>query len=196
MPRTNVDYSKTIIYKIVCNDLNITDLYVGSTTHFTRRKTEHRYCCKDISKKNKIKIYETIRNNGNFDNWSIIQIEEFPCANGNEARARERYWYEQLQATLNTQHPNRSQKEKTRANYVKNVERNKEYARNYTLLHKEEILEKNRQSYKLNRDKILEKSKEKRYICECGTECKFYARNKHFNTIKHQSFINAQKEAI
>jgi len=58
------------------------------------------------------------------------------------------------------------------------------------------ILEKNQQYYKLNRDKILEKNKAKRYICECGTECKFYARNKHFNTRKHQSFINAQKEAI
>jgi len=196
MPRTNVDYSKTVIYKIVCNDLAVTDLYVGSTTFFTRRKTEHKSCCKDMSKKHKMKIYEIIRNNGDWENWTMVQIEEFPCANGNEARARERYWYEQLQATLNTQYPNRSQQEKTRANYIKNAERCREYTRNYTLLHKEEISAKNKQSYKLNRDKILAKSKEKRYICECGTECKFYARNKHFKTLKHQSFINAQKEAI
>jgi len=32
MPRTPVDYSKTIIYKIVCKDLSIVDLYVGHTT--------------------------------------------------------------------------------------------------------------------------------------------------------------------
>jgi hypothetical protein len=197
MPRTNVDYSKTVIYKIVCNDLTITDLYVGSTTQFTRRKTEHKYhCCTDTSKKYKIKIYEMIRSNGCWENWAMVQIEEFPCANGNEARARERHWYEQLQATLNTQHPNRSQQEKTRANYIKNAERCKEYTRNYTLLHKEAILEKNRQSYKLNRDKILAKNKEKRYMCECGTECKFYTRMKHFKTLKHQSFVNGQKETI
>jgi hypothetical protein len=193
MPRTNVDYSKIVIYKIVCNDLAITDLYVGSTSHFTRRKTEHKYCCKDISKKNKMKIYDIIRNNGNWENWTMLQIEEYPCENGNEARARERYWYEQLQATLNTQHPNRSLKEKTRDNYIKNAERNKEYTKQYTILHKEKILEKQKEAYKLNRDQILAIRKERRYICECGTECGLYAKNRHLKTLKHQSFINAQE---
>lgn len=194
MPRTNVDYSKIVIYKIVCNDLTITDLYVGSTSHFTRRKNEHKYCCKDISKKHQMKIYDIIRNNGNWENWSMVQIEAYPCENGNEARARERYWYEQLKATLNTQHPNRSLKEKTRDNYIKNAEQKKEYTKQYRILHKEEILEKNKQSYKLNRDKILAMHKEKRYICECGAECGFYAKNRHFKTLRHQSFINGQKD--
>ena len=45
MPRTAVDYSKTIIYKIVCNDLNVKDIYVGSTTDFTKRKNKHKSCC-------------------------------------------------------------------------------------------------------------------------------------------------------
>ena len=38
MPRKNCDYSRTVIYKIVCNDLNITDCYVGHTTEFTKEK--------------------------------------------------------------------------------------------------------------------------------------------------------------
>ena len=38
MPKKNIDYSKTIIYKIVCNDLNIIDVYVGQTTNFTKKK--------------------------------------------------------------------------------------------------------------------------------------------------------------
>ena len=38
MPKENIDYSKTIIYKIVCKDINIKDCYVGSTTNFTNRK--------------------------------------------------------------------------------------------------------------------------------------------------------------
>ena len=45
MPRKVVDYSKTVIYKIVCKDLNITELYVVHTTDFTRRKCEHKTCC-------------------------------------------------------------------------------------------------------------------------------------------------------
>jgi hypothetical protein len=38
MPKTTIDYSKTVIYKIVCNDLDVKDIYIGSTTEFTKRK--------------------------------------------------------------------------------------------------------------------------------------------------------------
>ena len=39
------EYANTIIYKIVCNDLNITDCYVGHTTNFTKRKQQHKENC-------------------------------------------------------------------------------------------------------------------------------------------------------
>ena len=29
MPKNEIDYSNTIIYKITCNDSNVTDKYVG-----------------------------------------------------------------------------------------------------------------------------------------------------------------------
>ena len=32
MPRIAMDYNKTIMYRIVCNDLEIKDCYVGHTT--------------------------------------------------------------------------------------------------------------------------------------------------------------------
>jgi hypothetical protein len=32
----------------------------------------------------------------------MIEIEKYNCNDGNEARARERYWFEELQAKLNT----------------------------------------------------------------------------------------------
>ena len=44
-----IDSSETIIYKIVCNDLN-TDVYLGDTTNFINRKAKHK------SKKNTMKI--------------------------------------------------------------------------------------------------------------------------------------------
>jgi hypothetical protein len=34
MPKVDMDYLKTTIYKIVCNDVNVKELYVGSTTNF------------------------------------------------------------------------------------------------------------------------------------------------------------------
>jgi hypothetical protein len=42
MPKTTIDYSKIVIYKIVCYDLNVKDIYIGSTTDFTQRKCSHK----------------------------------------------------------------------------------------------------------------------------------------------------------
>ena len=112
MPRTNVDYSKTIIYKIVCNDLNVTDVYVGNTTNFTKRKNAHKRA--SINENNNCynyKVYQIIRQNGGWDNWNMIEIEKYCCKDSNEASARERYYYETLNAKLNTKVPNRSMKE-------------------------------------------------------------------------------------
>ena len=129
MPAKEIDYSTTVIYKIVCNDLAVTDLYVGSTTNFRNRKNGHKSLCnsnKEIKRYN-LKIYKTIKDNGGWENWTMVQIEEYPCANGNEARARERYWFEQLNATLNTAYPQRNLAEYYIANKDKILEHQKEY---------------------------------------------------------------------
>ncbi len=106
MPKTKTDYSRCIIYKIVCNDLEIKDLYVGSTTEFTKRKYKHKNNCININSiEYNFKVYDFIRNNGGWNNWIMIEIEKFPCNDGNEARARERYWCETLSATLNDRTP-------------------------------------------------------------------------------------------
>lgn len=106
MPTKAIDYSKTVIYKIVCNDLNITDVYVGSTTDFTSRKRSHKNACNSPTNRNyHLKIYQTIRANGGWDNWTIVVIENFPCNNGEQARTRERYWYDCLNAGLNSIRP-------------------------------------------------------------------------------------------
>jgi len=36
MPKINIDYSNTLIYKITCKDLLINEVYVGHTTNFDR----------------------------------------------------------------------------------------------------------------------------------------------------------------
>ena len=61
------------MYKIVCNDLDVKYTYVGSTENFTRRKCEHKRRCNDATRTNK--LYNTIRDNGGFDNFTMLKIE-------------------------------------------------------------------------------------------------------------------------
>ena len=42
MPRKPIDYTNTHFYRIVCKDTSINDCYIGHTTDFKRRKSEHK----------------------------------------------------------------------------------------------------------------------------------------------------------
>ena len=49
MPKENINYQNTIIYKIVSNDLNVKDFYIGHTTDYRCRKNSHKSrCCKEL----------------------------------------------------------------------------------------------------------------------------------------------------
>ena len=97
------DYAKTIIYRLVCNDTNIKECYVGSTTNMIKRKQQHKaQSSKETSRDYNKKKYIFIRNNGGFENWSMIMIEEFPCENNLQSRQRERYYQEFFNASLNS----------------------------------------------------------------------------------------------
>jgi hypothetical protein len=100
MPKDNIDYSNTIIYKIYCNNDTITDTYVGHTTNFYVRKYQHKNSCNNS--KNVLKIYKTIRENGGWDNWNMIEIAKYNCKDSTEARIKEQLHYEELQSTLNS----------------------------------------------------------------------------------------------
>lgn len=178
MPRKNMDYSRTIIYKIVCKDLNVTENYVGHTTDFVKRKYNHKSCCNIPDNKHyNLKIYQIIRNNKGWDNWEMIEIEKYSCNDANEARARERYWYETLNSTLNTIYPNRTFKE---------------YKKEYNETNKEHIKETNKEWYETNKEKILEKQKTKKITCECGSIIRYAGKAEHLKSQKHINFINTK----
>ena len=107
MPKNPIKYCCTILYKLCCKDLNIKDIYVGHTTNFTRRKYDHKNSCST----KEIKVYQFIRDNGGWDNWEMIEIEKCSFNDSNEARARERYWIETLNSSLNCNIPLRTNKE-------------------------------------------------------------------------------------
>jgi hypothetical protein len=157
MPRLPINYKNTIIYKIVCNDLEITDLYVGHTTSFTDRKRQHKSSCNnENTKKYNLKVYQMIRKNGGWNNWSMIEIEKYSCNDFNEATARERYYYEDLNAKLNNNVPNRSKKEY----YEKNKEHIAVKTKQYGEDNKEQIAEKKKEYYEKNKEQIAEKIKQ------------------------------------
>jgi hypothetical protein len=170
MPKKPKDFSKTLLYKLVCNDLNITECYVGHTTHFVKRRAEHKSNCNNQNRRHyNYKVYKLIRENGGFDNWTMVQIEEYPCNNGNEAGARERYWYEKLNSTMNTHVPNRSQAE---------------YRTQYYQDNREDRLLKRHEYYKENEAELKQKFK-----CECGGKYTKASRTIHCKTKLHQKFL-------
>jgi hypothetical protein len=201
MPKDTINYSSTIIYKIVCKDLNITDLYVGHTTNFIKRKQSHKKNCKNPSSKSyNLKVYSTIRDNGNWDNWDMIEIEKYNCNDRNEAAARERYWYETLHAKLNIVYPQRSNKEYRIDNKEKILLKKKEYRINNKEIiqeYRENNKEKNILYHVEYRKNNKEKLKEHKYkICNCEICGKDYTHNhksRHEKTIFHLSKLDEIK---
>ena len=196
MPKKAIDYSKTIIYKIVCNDLNITECYVGHTTNFINRKNLHKSdCTNNNSKCYNYKIYQFIRANSGWDNFSMIKIEKYPCNDFNEATARERHWYEQLNSKLNTVCPIRTKKEYYKINnehikeqHKKYYETNKEQIKEYRDNIREQLNEKAKQYRETNKEQIKIKKNQK-FDCECGGKYTQNHKLRHLNTQKHKDYL-------
>ena len=181
MPKVAIDYANTIIYKIVCNDLTITDCYVGHTTNFVQRRREHKSSCmNEKGRQYNWKLYIAIRANGGWLNYSMVEIEKFKCADVNEACAKEREHYEKLNSILNSKCPHGRSIE-----YVENQkiwrENNKDSRQVYDC-----------EKYKNNKDKINSRKK-KKYVCECGKELSHGHKAEHNKTKFHIDFLFKQK---
>jgi hypothetical protein len=169
MPRQKMNYSNSCVYKICCNDINITDCYVGSTTNLNERRRQHKNACNNENNKSyNINVYKFIRDNGGWGNWTVVLVESYPeCKSREELFRFERYHMEQLEAMLNSSVPGRTQKEYKRNNsekikeyhkeYVKNnVDKIKEYHKEYIKNNKEYNKEYKKEYYQNNSEKIKE----------------------------------------
>jgi len=161
MPRTPMDCSKTIIYKIVCNDLTVKECYIGHTINMTKRKCEHKSSCNnEKNKAHNYKIYKIIRENGGWDNWSMLLVEKFPCKDSSEACKREREVYEELDAKMNMVIPYRTQEEHKEYKKLYYQERKEEYKQNYKKYweeHKEELKKYHKKYYQERKEQKNEK---------------------------------------
>ena len=103
MPKVDIDYSNTIIYKITCKDETISDAYVGHTTNFVQRKYAHKIGCVNIN--NNCKLYQVIRDNGGWENWKMEVIDVINCKDVYEARKKEQEYFVLVKSTLNSIEP-------------------------------------------------------------------------------------------
>lgn len=97
------NYSNTIIYKLFCKDTNIQNIYIGYTTNFKDRINVHRRCCNNSANKSyNMRMYEFIRNNGGWDNWTFDILQTISCSSKLEARENEKKWMRYYNPGLNT----------------------------------------------------------------------------------------------
>ena len=216
MPKKNVDYARTVIYKIVSKDLAVKELYVGSTTDLVKR----RYFHKNASTNENIKcytfpVYIFIRANGGFENWDVIQIEEFPCKTSAQQRTRERYWLETLGATLNSSRPIKTSADVVldkHADYVTNRDTIIEKAKKYRLDHLDQVTEAHKKYYAEHRPDLLKKMKEYRLKnldalraadnkykavilkCDCGADLQRASMPYHKKSKKHLDALAKQAQ--
>ena len=174
MSNTEINkYEKGKIYKIL-NTVN-DDVYVGSTYQaLSRRMAKHRSdaCSKN---KNHRKLY-LLMNHLGIDNFFIELVENYPCSDKDQLRAREGFYIRQ-QGTLNIYVAGRAPEEYVKQWREENKEsiaiRQKLYAQShreqiaktnqkYNLSHPDEVKQRKQQWVQRNKDKLAEKKQQYR----------------------------------
>jgi len=163
-------YENSVIYKLVHkNDQDNKNIYIGSTTNFRNRKTQHKDFCNNENKESYNRpVYKFIRENGGWNEWEMIAIETYPCESKRELEIRERFHIETLKSKLNRVIPTRTNAEyrednkeiiahKKKEDYTNNVEYKLLKQKIYYENHKEEKKEYDKKYRLKNKDKINEK---------------------------------------
>lgn len=156
------DYSNTIIYKIICRDSSINEIYVGHTIDFASRKKSHKNnCTKSNYEGYNSKVYKIIRENGGWNNWTMNIVAFFNCKNLEEAKEKEQEYFILLGGTLNSIEPMPKKKIKEKITLHKIIKEQSNY-NNF------------------------------RYVCElCNFNCiKKSNYNIHLTTTKHNNNTN------
>jgi molecular chaperone DnaK (HSP70) len=178
MTKLPINYQKACIYEIVCKDVNITQRYVGSTTNLIQRRGAHKTNCNNEKGKNySMYVYQFIRENGGFENWDVVLIEQvIDCQDKQNLHKRERYYIESLKAELNKQIPLRTVKEYYENNKDKITENVKEYREN----NRDKVAETRKKYYEKNKDKIKEYYENNKDILTKQMK-EYYERKKNLN---------------
>jgi hypothetical protein len=172
MPKKAMNYSNACVYKICCQDLKVTDVYVGSTTNLVKRRNLHKSVCNNESHKSyNTPVYQFIREYGGWNNWEVVKVQNVECNCNEDLLKLERECMERLGATLNKQVPSRSKGECHKSYYEEHKTERKAY-------------------YEEHKTEIAEKAKEK-VTCQCGSIVVKSQMARHCRTIKHQKYLES-----
>jgi hypothetical protein len=194
MPKTEIDYSNTIIYKITCKDPAVKDVYVGHTTNFVQRKHAHKQSCINAKTLNyKCKLYETIRSNGGWNNWTMEIINFFKCRDHYEARIKEQEYFVSLNATLNSIEPLPKPKPMTKStevipeNIVIEVNKPKNVKKIFCKHCNIECIKSEWETHILSDGHKTNQTLSGKYVCEkCNFTCSKQSNyDRHISTRKH-----------
>lgn len=173
------------VYKLMCNNPEISDFYIGSTDNLRKRKYQHKQNCNHInSAAYNFYVYQFIRNNGGFENWNISQIDEVKYDTKNELHARERFHIDSLNASLNKKIPTKTQKERNE----ENKEELKIYFKNRYETDKVNFKNLTKQRYELKKDEIKEKASKKKN-CVCGGRYTHSHITTHLKSQRHVNYL-------
>ena len=175
------NYNNTVIYMIYKPNSDL-KTYVGHTTNFKVRLRLHR---SRYNRKGSMHcdtpLYNYMRENGQFDEWTFEIITEYPCNSKREAEKKEQYFIDLFKSELNSMSAYTSSED--------SIIRKEKYRKVYYNNHKEELLSKMK-IYRDTHKEEINKKKRERIKCEiCGF---FSARSdisSHKKSIKCQSFI-------
>ena len=132
------DYSNACIYKIACKDEAITEIYIGSTSNFKSRMRTHKCYCN--GQKSNLKVYQFIRSNGGWVNWTMKIIrDKLGVDNKTDLIAIEGQYQRLLNPTLNNNIAGRTRKETMTEWRKKNKDKLKEYMKDYTNKNRDKI---------------------------------------------------------
>jgi predicted GIY-YIG superfamily endonuclease len=159
------------IYKITCDN----EIYIGSTKNFNQRIKGHKERCYD-KKYSNYPLYKKMINS----NYKIELLEIKDCNKEERFKLEQKY--------INEYKPSLNQKNAVldleKRNEKKRIRESLRY-KNLTDEERKKRTEKDHLNYLKNKEKILEKQKEK-IICECGSLISLSSKNKHIKTKKHK----------
>ena len=140
-----------IFYKIFCVDKSVELSYIGSTADWKTRNRSHKNNCNNQNgEKYNYKVYKTIRENGGWSNFKMVEIGKQEQLTLREAEYIEEQYRVELNANMNGRSCFRTEEQK------------KEYAKEYaqTETGKASQIARSKKWYENNPEYNKEKSKE------------------------------------
>jgi hypothetical protein len=168
--KINWETDSVSFYKFVCKDPQITFVYVGHTTNFASRKSTHKSICNNSKNTNHNQpLYQFIRANGGWENWTMIEIKSQICKSPRDAERVEQDLINQEHQVLNAQkahsgvdlssnHPNYHTQYRQQNRDAISIKLSQYYQQN-----KDTVKVKNAEYYHQNKASLIAKNVEYRY---------------------------------